>query len=390
MVDTKRIPSLDGLRAVSILLVLLGHAGMARGFPSWLSVASHHAAFGVQIFFVISGYLITSLLLKEKERTGRISLRHFYRQRAYRILPAAYAYAIVVTVLCRHALPRIDVVFAFTYLTNYLLHPAWILGHLWSLSVEEQFYLLWPFLIVAFFPQRVKIAIAAIAAAPFVRIAVALFLPHELNNTIFPSVQDALATGCLLAMIWPQLEKWSHTIDRWIIPIVLTSIALADGEIPRRVHLLVATFINAGIALGIFHAIRKRYWWLNTGPVVWLGTLSYSLYLWQQPFLDGEWASPLAAFPLNIICAFGAGAACHYAIEKPFLRLRDRGKNCPLTRQNLAITPSKQQANSADHRRHQGPRGEPVPIDQQTREEGSNDLTNGVQRLVQAQDHALL
>src|SRR4051812_33176028 len=140
-----RIPSLDGLRALSISLVLLAHFSYSAGFPIHHSpVLDLYAHYGVRIFLVISGFLITSLLLREKERTGTIDLKQFYLRRAYRLLPAAYLYLVVITILFHESLTFKYLVAAYMYLTSYALHSPWVLMHLWSLSVEEQFYLLWP------------------------------------------------------------------------------------------------------------------------------------------------------------------------------------------------------------------------------------------------------
>jgi peptidoglycan/LPS O-acetylase OafA/YrhL len=144
-VPLSRIPSLDGLRALSISLVLVAHFAYSMGFPvhhTWWT--DDYAHYGVRIFFVISGFLITSLLIREREQTGTISLKQFYIRRAYRLLPAAYVYLVVITIVFHESLQYKYVVVAYMYLTSYALHSPWVLIHLWSLSVEEQFYFLWP------------------------------------------------------------------------------------------------------------------------------------------------------------------------------------------------------------------------------------------------------
>jgi len=131
-------------------MVLYGHAVGTRGFPI------HHrslglAESGVRIFFIISGFLITKLLLYELESTGRISLKAFYRRRILRIFPAFYSYWLVMLLLNVSGLlviPGKDLAYAATYTINYVLHRPWHLGHLWSLAVEEQFYALWPLTLV--------------------------------------------------------------------------------------------------------------------------------------------------------------------------------------------------------------------------------------------------
>jgi peptidoglycan/LPS O-acetylase OafA/YrhL len=299
---------LDGLRAISISIVVLGHLSETRGFPQGYHLFAMYSQFGVRIFFVISGFLITKLLLKEKASTGGISIAQFYVRRAYRILPAAYAYIAIIAVLAWRSLPGVDIVLAFTYLSNYLKHPAWLLGHLWSLSCEEQFYLLWPFLLAHFFSKRLRIVIGACIVAPFIHVSDAF---------------GSLAAGCLLALAHDKFDEYAPAIDRWIVPVALVTMALPPLQLPRGIGPLLT---NAGIVLCVHHCIRKQYRLLNTRPVVWLGVLSYSLYLWQQPFLNRSSVSVWTSFPLNLLCALGAACACHYAIEKPFLRLRDSRK----------------------------------------------------------------
>src|SRR5664280_2047254 len=157
-----RIPSLDGLRAVSIIIVVWAHA---RASSRLLGL---YAFFGVQIFFVISGYLITSLLLREHERTGTINLRTFYYRRMLRIFPAAYVYILAVAIVFQPPLHYLA--YAFTYTSCYAgPHGPWMLSHLWSLSVEEQFYLLWPFALLLAFPSRKRILWVVMLCVPLLR-----------------------------------------------------------------------------------------------------------------------------------------------------------------------------------------------------------------------------
>jgi len=141
--SVKRIPSLDGLRALSILLVVIGHWAGTYGFP----VALSYAFLGVRIFFVISGYLITTLLLQERSQTTTISLSEFYVRRAYRILPAATVFLATMLITRRQELTWYHAAMAVLYLADFDPTRPMFFGHLWSLSVEEQFYLLWPYIL---------------------------------------------------------------------------------------------------------------------------------------------------------------------------------------------------------------------------------------------------
>lgn len=149
-----RVPYLDGLRAVAILLVLFAHAQASVGFPLFLQQCAklsplNLGALGVDIFFVISGFIITHILLREEERVGRVSMVNFWKRRALRILPALVVYLSFVICLGlihpQMSVSWVDVLMALTFSSGILApERSWWLGHTWSLSIEEQFYLGWP------------------------------------------------------------------------------------------------------------------------------------------------------------------------------------------------------------------------------------------------------
>jgi peptidoglycan/LPS O-acetylase OafA/YrhL len=194
---------------------------------------------------------------------------------------------------------------------------------MWSLSVEEQFYLLWPLLLNRFFRQRYKILAAAIIVAPFFRAISGFLGNHGAEANWFPSAMDFLAIGCLLALFRDRLSQWSQRLDKFIIPIAVATLLMPLFSYPPGVQpLLILTLVGFGIAYCVDNCIRKGYWILNWRPVVWLGTLSYSIYLVQMPFFTPGSPSWLTTFPWNVMCILPAAIACHYLIEKPFLRLR--------------------------------------------------------------------
>jgi len=326
-----RIPSLDGLRAISILMVVIGHAIMQVDNRSPL-IGIHHSPFhrigeyqflGVRVFFVISGFLITTLLLKERETTGTISLKNFYVRRAYRIFPASYAAILVIAVVCYRWLDWHDILGSAFYVLNFIGPHGWPLAHMWSLCVEEQFYLLWPLLLLRYFRQRFKILAVAIILAPFFRAAFGFRGFHGAEAEWFPSAMDFLAIGCLLALFRERLSQWSEQIDRFIIPIAAATLLLPLFSYPPGVQpLVVLSLMGFGIALCVDNCIRKAYWILNCTPIVWLGTLSYSIYLVQMPFFTPASNSWLTKLPWNVLCILPAAMACHYLIERPFLKLR--------------------------------------------------------------------
>lgn len=330
-----RIPSLDGLRASSILLVLAGHFAYAAGFNSQITDIYAHA--GVRTFFVISGYLITTLMLREIERYGTLSIRGFYVRRAWRILPAAYAYLAVVTWIEHAQFSWTDIGLSWGYLASFtpLGAPPWDLSHLWSLSVEEQFYLVWPLIVAAGAVRTKEVAWAAVLAAPLFRHA-----QHEistLNMLLNLQVIDSIAAGCLLALYAPKLIGFVSN-HRWLglawplallLPALLT---IGDrtqwlwlhtqwlGPLLQQLlaHSVWAIF-NVLAGIGVLWAIIATPKILNHWLPVWIGTISYSLYLWQMPFMNPE--APISLW-LRIPLALGCAALSYYAIERPVLALR--------------------------------------------------------------------
>jgi peptidoglycan/LPS O-acetylase OafA/YrhL len=315
----KRIPSLDGLRAISVTLVVGGHWITWHHFSP---VAQAYANLGVRIFFVISGYLITTLLLKEHALTSTISLRDFYVRRAYRILPAALAFMLPVFVIFRHSLRWYDIAAALLYLMNFALFRPWFLAHLWSLSVEEQFYFLWPSVLKKWYPHRVAILAAVIALAPMYRIGTFLLKLPDTTQTNFPAVADTLAVGCLLAIFAPRIPRIGRTTALlMLLPIGLVPLYLGT----TRLHTLVLLFVlwpvmNVSIAGFLLHVVRSPWTILNLRPVVWLGKISYSLYLWQQLFAYDRQGRAWYDLPL----AVGLACLSYYIVEQPMLRMRDR------------------------------------------------------------------
>ncbi len=339
------IPSLDGLRAISIIFVIVAHSAGTRNAPAALDYLLPFGNLGVKIFFEISGFLITTLLLKELTAAGRVSFSGFYWRRVLRIFPAFYAYIAIICTISALGLIRLksgDLFHAITFTMNYHHERAWYLNHLWSLSVEEQFYILWPALLCWSGARRsIPILIGVMVAAPFIRTAMVLnhTSPTALTRE-FQAVADALAAGCLLALCY----KWLGTkrayvsflssplffvviIAGFLLPLKLNSIK------PALFYTMGQSIAHVCIALCIDRCVRfpdrlaARI--LNLRPLAFIGLLSYSLYLWQEPFLlpgdqSRAWAS---AFPLNIGCAVLAALASYYLIERPFLKLKNRGKS---------------------------------------------------------------
>ncbi len=328
---TVRIPSLDGLRALSIAMVLLGHLSGTRGSPV-PQFFERYANFGVRAFFVISGFLITTILLAEHRKTGVISVRDFFIRRVFRIFPAAYVYTTVIVVLAAHSLRRVDIASAYGYLANYNLSRPWIIGHLWSLSVEEQFYLIWPLLVCVAFRYRRNLAIGGILMGPPMRIAFKLMgFSGSAIGFYFPCVADSLATGCLLAILWPRMNVWMPRLHgRWVALLALGALSVPFwADLSARIgvpasQIVGITLMNVGIALCVDRVVRRPPAILQHPVLTRIGVLSYSLYLWQQPFLNRSSAAWYTAFPVNLMLALSLAAVSYFGVERPFLRLRER------------------------------------------------------------------
>ena len=348
--NQRGIPSLDGLRALSIGLVLLAHLTGTLNFPLKTSAFSRLGdigEFGVRVFFVISGYLITSILQSEWQRSGRIKLSKFYLRRTLRLFPACYFLILTVAVLAHANLAHMnrgDFAFAAGYAMNFHEGRGWPLGHLWSLAVEEQFYLLWPFTLKSLGESRAsRLLLALIAAVPFIRFLHPI-LGASLNFVIW---SDTLATGCLLALWRDKLYRnpayFRVLSSRWFF--LIPALAFLANAVPStKVRWLVGeTVMNICIALTVDWCMRNaksavgRF--LNWPFVSFVGVLSYSLYLWQQFFLDRASTNLWNAFPLNVTLAVLAAMFSYLVIEAPILRIRPAIERALSRRQDSQAEP---------------------------------------------------
>lgn len=353
----RRIPSLDGIRAISIMLVLLGHGAMSGGAPRLLTRFDHVGNIGVRCFFILSGYLITTLLLKELSTTGTISLAKFYIRRSLRVLPASLVLIAILATLHFWGVIRLwpgDLWHALTYTANYHLRRSWWLDHLWSLSVEEQFYIFWPSIVCVLGARRAfRTAWIVVLAAPLIRavmwygITVDTALRGECVTQEFQAVADALAAGCLLGGYFHWLSSNSLYLrlqrSAWFLPLALLGTILAHATylVHKAVFYIAGqSLVNLGIVLCIDFCIRRPETILgrvlNCRPMLWMGALSYSLYLWQNPFLNKDVVRPLTSYPINFVLALGAAALSYYLVEKPFLRLKDKPLSAILMRSSAA------------------------------------------------------
>jgi len=344
-----KIPALDGVRAVAISLVVLFHLHFhaIRGWEESLGRT------GVTLFFVLSGFLITWLLLKEDDRTGEISLWNFYVRRLLRIFPGFYCFWAVYVGLAALAHKHIswgNCIAALFYVNNYYwpLRGGGEGGMLltWSLGVEEQFYLVWPAIFRRFRASRSAIIRALVAVCVIVLLHRILLLhfwhaPQLYLYTAFDTRMDSLAMGCLLA-VSIRTERAAGFVQvvcaHWSLPAVtfaLFGLSMALPSLARSFtywcvwgftveSILSATLIVQMVVLGD----RFPWAWINWKWVRFLGTISYSMYLYNAIGPDMVNHSPLAhsflRAPASLIAAILLAAGSYYIVERPFLRLKSK------------------------------------------------------------------
>jgi peptidoglycan/LPS O-acetylase OafA/YrhL len=337
--EANRIPSLDGLRCIAVSLVLFSHLLGTQGFihPPRGTFLYEFGNLGVKVFFIISGFLITNLLLSELERTNGIHLGKFYFRRTFRIFPACY-FMIAGLILFRTmgwvTLTPTDVLHTLTYTSNYYPGRSWSVGHTWSLGVEEQFYLLWPAALVVLGRRKGFFAAASmIFVCPVIRVVLWHFYHADGIGFRFETVADAIGTGCLLAGAneWLRNQSlYSRILESKLfvaVPAIVLLFHTLYGH-PTLYYLISHTVMNIGIALCldwcVTHHTGKVGRILNSRPLVFVGVISYSLYLWQQMFLNRYSTSTMTEFPINIALVAAAALASYFLIEQPSLRFRQR------------------------------------------------------------------
>jgi len=347
--DRGHIPGLDGLRGIAVLLVVLVHCVQTPGFPQWTALKglAVHGAVGVEIFFVISGFLITTLLLREFERFGKVDLKRFYLRRSLRIIPAYLGLLAVVAIgqwLGKFKLESRDWIGAMTYTTNFLYHPKWALGHTWSLSIEEHFYLLWPFVLFAWGPvggrrTAVGCVVGCWLARCFVALILPSLIPHDeaaycaaMSETWTFTRLDTISMGCLLA-VWIRddfARAWLDRLSRGeALGIALCLLCLSIGLAPSaKYNLCIGYSLNGAcitiLIWGLVRASGRWSWLLDSRILVIIGLGSYSIYLWQQVFINPQMSGWMHAFPQNVLLALGAAWLSFWLIEKPSASFKER------------------------------------------------------------------
>jgi peptidoglycan/LPS O-acetylase OafA/YrhL len=346
-----RWPALDGVRGLAILLVMVEHTHLAP---------FHGGGLGVDLFFVLSGFLISGLLLAEFQRAGRLDIRRFYYRRALRLLPALLVLVAATTGLAlayRHSeLGRATLAMApktLFYVANLgrtdVGDPS-LLAHTWSLSIEEQFYLVWPLALLLLLRTRrsraalVGIVLTVTGLATATRTVSYLLGPdtsERFGRWYFrtDTKLDALLLGCTIALLLASdlpRSRWFARLPTAAIGLTsfLALLAVVPWEDQTRVSFMVQLSIfrlaSAGLVLAFVVGGRPASLLERAFSMRWLrftGVLSYSLYLWHFPVfllvqqqLGRSLKSLLVELPVTILLAYGS----YRLVERPFLRARER------------------------------------------------------------------
>lgn len=355
LLNKSYFPSLDGLRAVSIFIVLCAHLRGRYEYILPTAVWEYFFAgnIGVYVFFCISGFLITSLLLKEKLTTGNISLKNFYIRRFFRIIPVSILYLVLLFILNKVLHLNVSLLAfgaAFIYIINIAFRSQWFISHYWSLSVEEQFYLFFPFLV----KKGPDFALRAILIIEVILLSIRILYNYSLfpDNMLFEVFRraitnlDGVLLGALTAILVFKRVISIELFSRYNLLIKIGCILtiplfgsnfIGFAPINSSITSILICVLLLCCLLPTNDFIFKI---LNWGPMKKIGVLSYSLYIFQQFFLvpppiifklyqfklpDPQlYKLPFVYFPYNIISLIVVAYLSYNYFEKPFLKLKDR------------------------------------------------------------------
>jgi peptidoglycan/LPS O-acetylase OafA/YrhL len=333
----RHFPQLDGLRGLAIVLVLAGHV-LESGF----GIHTDLGGLGVLLFFLLSGFLITGILDRERTRTGGICLTAFYIRRGLRLFPALFVFVTALCVLIQTRAvtdtPWYAVAACLLYVRN-IWGRGSTSGHIWSLSLEEQFYTIWPWIMKAF-DRAIVMRVALIGAAAITFFRMVAIRSEWFDYWSGPFYQrpwfrfDSILLGCGIALLLCdsiKIDRFRAYFSRSALPIVIWPSVLAWsvwGESFTRVGYLTIQMVLASLILVNLLLSRESLYLLAFSHPIsgWVGRLSYSLYLWQQLFTTESYPlwGGLRVFPFNVIVSLVLAAVSYFLIEKPFLKLKDR------------------------------------------------------------------
>ncbi len=347
-------PSLDGLRAIAILMVILAHFGTD-------TILFHYnllidSKIGVHIFFVLSGFLITTQLIKEKLRTGNISVKHFYTRRILRIVPLAYLFLIVLIIIsvCYYRMStKSDFIYSFLFLKNLPIKNQPFTAHLWTLSVEEQFYIILPLLMYLGIKRYFNFALLVVIFVPLLSILAFNCIGYSFTNHIFELIikfimysfwkgPTIILIGSVFSILtFKGIIKSEPNNKHYFLSFFLLILAIL---ISTRNFILYSKYTSEYIssiiiAYVILLNIRSQNFLskiLSNRILVKIGILSYSIYIWQQIFIGKffwiPWLKELNSLPLifvivlKLVFMIPIAYISYYLFETPFLKLKEKFK----------------------------------------------------------------
>lgn len=340
-------PSLDGWRAVAVLIVIIGHFKLTlekENLIREILKITVFAELGVKMFFVLSGFLITTLLIKEKLKYGKVNIVNFFVRRFLRIFPILYIYLLavyLVNIFFDLKLVSDNFIGPLLYLNNFdFYNKTWLTGHTWSLAVEEQFYIIWPFLFTSI-KGKILICSLILLLIPLLKV-IAYIYPNANDVLLIPFLIPAssIFTGCLLSLITFNDKLniiisnnrnfknaylfisilFIYTVHYFTSKGIFGKIMLPFGD-------LITDFIIAYLLL--FSVLKRESLFfriLNSNLFIQIGLISYSLYIWQQLFIIQRGYYPNYQshlyFPLNIILTFAVAYCSYHCFEKPILKFK--------------------------------------------------------------------
>jgi len=346
------IPALDGFRGIAIITVIYTHTLI---FSSYAKYGPGNI--GVEVFFVLSGFLITSLLFKEKVKKGKVSFRKFYIRRALRIIPVAYLFLVVLLIL--NYLFKLNIssgsfIACALYIKNFHLNYkwTWLNGHFWTLSVEEQFYIIFPMLMIYNLKLYIKLLVILILSIPILQylytasfthtgVFYSNYLIHKsiiLLANIFDKGTSSILIGSLLSvLLYKKIIPTSYKRFNRYLALTLFLLAMLFRMTYFYLNLneyLTTVVFSVAIATVIYLTIRNTNDLLteilSTKVLVKLGILSYSLYIWQQIFIyDQPWQHSFKysnSLFFNIPMIFIVSYLSYYFYELRFLKLKEKFK----------------------------------------------------------------
>lgn len=345
---------IDGLRGVAVLMVILAHFGFNAVLkPTHLFIDS---AVGVNLFFVISGFLITTLLLKEKVTNGNISLKRFYMRRILRILPVAYLFLtilIFLNIYYKLQIPVFDFIASFLFFKNMPIKNEPFTAHFWTLAVEEQFYLTFPILLAYSTRGYFKITLLIVILVPVASIisfyqlkfihlpVVIIYITKVIMYSFWKGPVIILIGSVCSVLTFKNIIRIPAAGKYYFFSFVMLIIAIV---IQTRMFLFykpyISEYISAIIMGYVIVLITNRFGFLsaivNNSILVKVGILSYSLYIWQELFIGKRpwqpWLHSLQGYPLYIIIIIKLVSLAiiallsYYLFELKFLKLKKRFK----------------------------------------------------------------